>query len=56
MAGKCVNFTTILFSGAGFSIAEDILITLLPLPVLSSLNMTLKKKIAVGFMFCMGSL
>ncbi|KAH8594470.1 hypothetical protein B0O99DRAFT_672908 [Bisporella sp. PMI_857] len=55
VTGQCVSFTGLVFSGAGFSIVEDIVIILLPVPVLRSLNLSLKKRIALIFMFALGS-
>jgi hypothetical protein len=54
--GRCVNSTALIFAGSGFSIAEDLIIIVLPIPVLKSLQMKLKKKIIIGFMFFIGSL
>jgi hypothetical protein len=54
--GKCVNSTAIVYAGAGFSIFEDIVIILLPVRELKNLNLSTQKKVAVIFMFALGSL
>jgi hypothetical protein len=53
---KCVNSPAIVFSGAAFSIAEDLVTILLPIPELKSLNLSWKRKTALIFMFALGSL
>jgi len=54
--GKCVNALALVFAGAGFSIAEDICIILLPIPCLQTLNLSFKRRLALIFMFALGSL
>jgi hypothetical protein len=54
--GKCINPTVVVFAGAGFSIFEDIVIMLLPIRELKGLNLALKRRLAVIFMFACGSL
>jgi hypothetical protein len=56
ISGKCVNVRTLLYAGAGFSIAEDLMIMLLPIYELKGLNLTLSKRVALGGMFALGSL
>jgi hypothetical protein len=53
---KCYNSTAIVFAGAAFSIVEDIVIILLPVRELTNLNLPLRKKLTVIFMFALGSL
>jgi hypothetical protein len=53
---KCINTTGIVYAGAGLSIFDDIWIILLPIPVLKSLNLSLRKRGTLIFMFAMGSL
>ena len=53
---KCTNSTALVYAGAGFSIFEDLVIILLPVRELASLNLTTRKKLAVIFMFALGSL
>jgi hypothetical protein len=54
--GKCLNGTTYVYIAAGFSIAEDLWILALPIPVLKSLKIPKGKKIALGAMFGVGIL
>ena len=54
--GKCINSNAVVFVGAGFSIFEDVVIILLPVPELKVLHLTLRKRLAVIFMFALGSL
>jgi hypothetical protein len=56
LEGKCINFNAFSFAGAGLSIFEDIIITLLPISELKGLNLTLRKRIALCLMFALGSL
>jgi hypothetical protein len=53
---KCISPTGIVYACAGFSILEDMVIILHPIPELKSLNMSLRKRIALIFMFALGSL
>jgi len=53
---KCINSRVVVFTIAGLSIFEDIVIILLPIPELSHLNLSLRKRLAVIFMFTLGSL
>lgn len=54
--GQCVNSNHLAFAGAGFSIFEDFFVMLLPIWVLKDLQMSLKKRIELFFMFAIGSL
>ena len=54
--GKCINAQALLFAGAGFSIAEDIMLMLLPASEIKGLNLSLKKRISVTLLFALGSL
>lgn len=53
---KCINSKGIVFSGATIAIVEDFLIMFFPLPLLKGLNLSLRKRIALAFMFAIGSL
>lgn len=53
---KCLNQTAIIFAGAGFSIAEDVIILLLPLPCVWKLNLGRMKRFNLVVMFSLGSL
>lgn len=54
--GKCINSQAFVYAAAGFSILEDIVIMLLPIWELKGLKLDLRKRIALGFMFALGSL
>lgn len=53
---KCTNFWNVLWGIAGPNIATDIVLLILPLPILWKLQMRLSKKIAIMSMFAIGSL
>lgn len=55
-AGHCLNTPALVYLGAGFSIAEDIIIMFLPVSELKGLNMTVRKRIGLVLMFVLGSL
>ncbi|RKF64650.1 putative integral membrane protein [Erysiphe neolycopersici] len=52
---KCLSAPAIGFAGAGFSIVEDLVIIILPLPQLLRLQVKTAQKIALIFMFSIGS-
>lgn len=54
--GKCIDLNVFAISGAALSIFYDIVIMLLPISELKGLNLTLNKRIALCFMFALGSL
>ncbi|KAH6642006.1 hypothetical protein C7974DRAFT_326858 [Boeremia exigua] len=55
-SAKCLPVSAAIgFTGAGLSILEDIIILLLPLPVVWKLQMNLRKKIGVIFLISVGS-
>lgn len=51
-----MDLNRLAYANSAMSIIQDLLIVILPLPVLVKLNMGRKKKIGVGFMFAVGSL
>ncbi|KAG4422199.1 hypothetical protein IFR04_004705 [Cadophora malorum] len=55
IVGQCVNSQALIYAGAGFSIFEDFAIMLLPIFELKGLNLSRRKRIALGFMFALGS-
>ncbi|KAH7311910.1 hypothetical protein BKA65DRAFT_157462 [Rhexocercosporidium sp. MPI-PUGE-AT-0058] len=55
IAGQCVDSQALIYAGAGFSIFEDFAIMLLPILELKGLNLSRRKRIALGFMFALGS-
>lgn len=56
MEGTCVNEHALAFTGAGLSIAADLVIMFLPVYELKGLNLTLRKRVALTGMFALGSL
>ena len=54
--GKCVNTSAVNFAVAAFSIFEDVVIILLPVPELKSLPLSLRQRLGVMFMLAFGSL
>jgi chloramphenicol 3-O-phosphotransferase len=54
--GTCIHSQAFVYSAAGVSILEDLIIMFLPVMELRALNLDLKKKFALGFMFALGSL
>ncbi|KAH6700010.1 hypothetical protein BKA61DRAFT_706227, partial [Leptodontidium sp. MPI-SDFR-AT-0119] len=55
IAGQCLNSQALIYTGAGFSIFEDFAIMLLPIFELKGLNLSCRKRVAIGFMFALGS-
>ncbi|KAH9205839.1 hypothetical protein DL95DRAFT_235651, partial [Leptodontidium sp. 2 PMI_412] len=53
--GTCMDVNKLAYANSAMSIIQDLLIVILPLPVLAGLNMGRKKKIGIGFMFAVGS-
>ncbi|PVH86400.1 hypothetical protein DL98DRAFT_567785 [Cadophora sp. DSE1049] len=54
-SGTCMDVNALAYANSAMSIIQDLLIVILPLPMLVKLNMGRKKKIGVGFMFAVGS-
>jgi hypothetical protein len=52
----CINLSVLIYMGGALSIFEDIVIMLLPIYELKGLNLGLRKKVALAFMFALGSL
>lgn len=52
--GKCIPKKFLWFFNAAFNILTDIIILILPMPVLSSLRLPLKQKIGLMFVFALG--
>ncbi|KAH7329183.1 hypothetical protein B0I35DRAFT_473809 [Stachybotrys elegans] len=51
---RCLNLNALTYSAAGASIAQDVIILLLPLPLLFKLQTGLKNKIGITIMFSLG--
>ena len=56
LGGKCNNIHLQGWTSAGFNIALDLLVLGLPLPNLYRLQMSIKKKVMIMFMFSLGIL
>lgn len=54
--GKCLSLNRVAYSGAAFSIIEDIWILILPIPLLKSLKLARGRKLALMAMFSVGFL
>ncbi|TIC99789.1 hypothetical protein CH35J_005330 [Colletotrichum higginsianum] len=53
--GHCLNITAISYAGAAVTIIEDLILIAMPIPELMKLQLGLKKKLAVVFLFGFGS-
>lgn len=51
---QCLSITNIAISGTAFNIAAELMIFLIPIPVVSSLQMSKAKKIGILFLFSIG--
>ncbi|KAF9877557.1 CFEM domain-containing protein [Colletotrichum karsti] len=51
---QCLNINTLAFVAGGLSISHDVIILILPLPLLYKLNMTRRKKAGIFVMFSLG--
>lgn len=56
MKPTCINLTTNWYANAGFSIATDILILLLPMQPLWASNLPVNQKRALMLVFALGGL
>ena len=54
--GHCVNLLAFWFSNASFNIVTDLMICVLPVPVLSSLQLPRKQKFVLIAVFIVGGL
>jgi hypothetical protein len=55
-SGSCLDENALAYVNSGMSIVQDIIIIVLPIPVVLKLNMDTKKKVGVAFMFAVGGL
>lgn len=55
VAGKCVDITAVGLVGAGISIVEDIFLMVLPISELRKLQITLRQRIVLIFLFSIAS-
>lgn len=53
---KCLDFRAIAYAGAAFSVFEDFVLVLMPIPELRTMNLNWRKAIGLSFMFGFGLL
>ncbi|KAK2018544.1 integral membrane protein [Colletotrichum eremochloae] len=51
----CLDTNIVWYCGAGVSLAEEVVILFLPIPELAKLQIDIRKKVALSFMFSLGS-
>ena len=56
LPGTCINLQTFFFANAAFNVITDILVMVLPIPVIAQLQITRKQRIGLGLIFCVGIL
>jgi hypothetical protein len=56
LEGTCINQNAIVMAGAVFSIVEDLVIFILPMPLVTELNIGRGRRIILVVMFGLGSL
>lgn len=54
--GQCLSRLPVWFTNAGLNIFTDVAIAILPLPVIKSLNLPKRPKLALMFIFCLGGI
>ncbi len=54
--GNCINITKNWYANAGFSIATDLIILMLPMFIIYSLQLPRSQKISLMFVFALGGL
>lgn len=50
----CLNVSALTYTAAGFSIAQDVVVFVMPIPLLTNLNASMRKRSQILFMFSMG--
>jgi hypothetical protein len=56
LPGTCLNTTIFWYANAGFSILGDVIILVIPMPLVYSLKLRLNQKISLMFVFALGFL
>ncbi|MCJ1373573.1 hypothetical protein MMC20_004801 [Loxospora ochrophaea] len=51
---KCINTNSFFFANAGFNIASDVMIMVLPIPILNTLQITKKQRVGLFLVFFVG--
>jgi hypothetical protein len=54
--GVCLNTTAFWFSNAALSIAGDVILIALPMPIIYKLKLKMNQKVSLMLVFCLGSL
>jgi hypothetical protein len=54
--GVCLNLNSLAYANTAMSMIQDVIIVVLPIPVVSNMNMDRRKKLGVSFMFGLGGL
>jgi hypothetical protein len=54
--GKCLDIQAAAYANSASALLQDVLLLILPLVFIRKLQMKRFRKIAVGFMFCIGTL
>jgi hypothetical protein len=54
--GVCLNLNSLAYANTAMSMIQDVIIVVLPIPVVSKMNMDRRKKLGVSFMFGLGGL
>ena len=54
--GKCYSFVNFLYASAGVNIATDLIVCLAPIPYFWKLNLPVRQKMIVSFLFLVGLL
>jgi hypothetical protein len=54
--GTCIDIQAGAYANSASAIIQDVILLILPLVFISNLQMQRSRKIAVGFMFCIGTL
>jgi hypothetical protein len=54
--GSCLDVNALAYANGAMSIIQDVVIVVLPIPVVWKLNMSARRKFGVGLMFALGGL
>lgn len=54
--GTCIDTVTFFFVNAGFNIATDVAIMLLPVPIIKALHLPMRQRIILCFVFAVGTI
>jgi uncharacterized membrane protein YiaA len=54
MDGHCINTNSFFYANSGFNIGTDIMVILLPVPIIHSLHLPIKQRLMLGLVFSVG--